>query len=275
MANPSIKNGHIDIANELAEKFAYTPLTGEEWRILWVVLRQTWGWKGEEIDRKKDFDYISIGYFEDKTGMKRANVARILKKLVARKLLLRSEKGYGINQNYDLWVVAPKLPLVAKKLLVAKPASSSSSQATVTSSSQANESSSSQATHNRYIDKKDIKQKIEPEKDWITDDVKTQYMAIVEKYHLADKAYADKTWDQGMSLRGENQTRFRKKIAVLLSARRQPFAEKIHTELAQLVNDKGDMERKLSEAEIKQRREFDEEEYGKKYVKDELDKPLW
>lgn len=107
MANPSVRNGHIDIANELAEQFAKLNLKGEDWRILWVVLRQTWGWK--QGDRKKDFDYISLSQFEQKTGMKRPNVARVLKRLVAHKLLLKRENGYGINQNYEQWLVAHRL----------------------------------------------------------------------------------------------------------------------------------------------------------------------
>jgi phage replication O-like protein O len=148
MANPSLKKGYLSIANELSERFAQTSLKGEEWRILWVVLRQTWGWK--EGDRKKDWDWISLSQFEEKTGMKRANVARTLKSLVAHRLLdkeLTGKKRYKFNQDYDQWVVAHKLP--------------SSVQATFTSSVQATENSSSQATHNRNI--KETLKSIAPE----------------------------------------------------------------------------------------------------------------
>lgn len=96
-------------------------LKGEEWRILWVVLRKTWGWK--EGDHKKNIDHIPLSQFEELTGMKRANVVRVLKRLVAHRLLLKRKSGYGINQNHDQWVVAHRLPgssqatpLVAHKL---------------------------------------------------------------------------------------------------------------------------------------------------------------
>lgn len=44
MANPQAENGHIDIANEIADKFCSYRLSGQEWQIIWVVLRKTWGW---------------------------------------------------------------------------------------------------------------------------------------------------------------------------------------------------------------------------------------
>lgn len=108
VANPSVRNGHIDIANELAEQFARTTILGNDWQVFWVVLRQTWGWK--EGDRKKAFDFISLTQFQRKTGLCRASVVRSLQRLVARRLLLKRENGYGINQNYEQWVVAAKLP---------------------------------------------------------------------------------------------------------------------------------------------------------------------
>lgn len=139
MANPSVKNGHIDIANEIAEKFARCPLSGEQWRLLWVVLRQTWGWK--DGDRKKDFDWVSLSQFEEKTAMKRPNIVRNLRLLVAYKLLLKTENGYGINQNHDEWAVAYRLP---RKKAVAYKLPPSSLLATSTSSLL--------ATHNRKKD---------------------------------------------------------------------------------------------------------------------------
>ena len=110
MANPSVKNGHIDIANELAEQFAKIPLTGVQWRILWVVLRKTWGWM--DGDHKKNYDWIPLSQFEEATNLARVNVVRALKVLVVKRLLVKGENGYGINQNYDQWVVVKRLPLL-------------------------------------------------------------------------------------------------------------------------------------------------------------------
>lgn len=115
MANPAIKNGYLPIANELAEHFALVNITGQEWRILWVVLRQTWGWK--QGKRRKDWDWISYTQFEKKTGMKRSNCYNALKSLLVKRLIVKSENGYKFNQNYNEWVLAKRLTLLVKRLI--------------------------------------------------------------------------------------------------------------------------------------------------------------
>ena len=44
MASPQVENGHIDIANTIADKLCSYRLSGQEWQIIWVILRKTWGW---------------------------------------------------------------------------------------------------------------------------------------------------------------------------------------------------------------------------------------
>jgi hypothetical protein len=41
MANPQREDGHLDVANELAEALARAPLSGAQFRLVWVVLRKT------------------------------------------------------------------------------------------------------------------------------------------------------------------------------------------------------------------------------------------
>jgi len=48
MANPQPEDGHIDIANEIAEKLARTQLSGTEHKIIWAIWRKTWGWHKKE-----------------------------------------------------------------------------------------------------------------------------------------------------------------------------------------------------------------------------------
>lgn len=108
MANPSVRNGHIDIANELAEQFARTSLTGQEWRVLWVILRQTWGYKAGK--RKRDRSAVSSRFIAKATGMKRANVKRCLRSLGDACLIIDLPDGVGLNQNYEMWVVVKRLP---------------------------------------------------------------------------------------------------------------------------------------------------------------------
>lgn len=113
-ANPQVANGHLDIANELVEQFAKHNITGQEWRIIWTIWRKTWCWK--DGDRKKDFDWISITQFEQMTGMKRRNVHSSLQSLLAKRLILVSQKAngnllYGFNQQYNEWLLAKRLTL--------------------------------------------------------------------------------------------------------------------------------------------------------------------
>ena len=86
MANPQRENGHIDVANEIAEALAKTQLSGYESRILWVILRKTYGWH-------KKIDSISITQFEKATGLKRRHIQRTLKKLLNRNIITKN--GYG------------------------------------------------------------------------------------------------------------------------------------------------------------------------------------
>ena len=61
---PNITNGHIDIANELAEALTRVNLSGYQYRIIWCVFRKTWGWH-------KSTDKISLTQFKDMTGQKK------------------------------------------------------------------------------------------------------------------------------------------------------------------------------------------------------------
>src|SRR5436305_10919445 len=108
MANPAARNGHIDVANELAEKFATVSLTGQEWRVLWVILRQTWGYKMGK--RKKDIYPVSSRFIARCTGMNRKNVMLCLRSLEESGIIWDLPNGIGLNQNYELWEVVRRPP---------------------------------------------------------------------------------------------------------------------------------------------------------------------
>lgn len=103
MANPQKENGYTAISNELLEKLYYTPLNGSEFRICLMVIRKTYGFKKKE-------DRISLSQFTKGIGLKRPNICRTIKSLVANRLLLKTNKGFKFNKNYDDWVVAKRLP---------------------------------------------------------------------------------------------------------------------------------------------------------------------
>lgn len=100
MESPQMENGHLDIANELVEKFAMTYLSANEWRILWVVLRKTWAWHKKE-------DKISLTQFQHMSGLSRPSVRKAIAKLVAKGLLVAVGGTfihvYSFNKHYSQW----------------------------------------------------------------------------------------------------------------------------------------------------------------------------
>lgn len=130
MANPALKNGYISIATELVEEFCRQNIPGNEMRIVWSVWRKTWGWKDGE--RHKDWDWISYSQFEKMTGMNRRSVGKSLKTLVGKRLLLKGEKGFKFNQNYEEWVVGKRLPPVVKRLLPSRQTATKTGRQTAT-----------------------------------------------------------------------------------------------------------------------------------------------
>ena len=121
MANPQKENGYTAIANEIVDKFCQYRISGEEWLVLWVILRKTYGFNKKE-------DNISLSQFAVMTGLKRPTVVRAINKLVSKKLLLIIQKAtsfgnkYSFNKDFDTWkVVSKQLPrgivLLSKKIM--------------------------------------------------------------------------------------------------------------------------------------------------------------
>lgn len=122
MANPQIDEGFLRLANELVEKLGATNISGQEFRILMIVFRKTYCWH-------KKLDHIPLSQFVKMCDMKRVNVARSIKSLVVKRLLVKGNKGLGFNKNYEEWVVVKRLPPVVKPIVA-------SSQTTLKTSSQ-------------------------------------------------------------------------------------------------------------------------------------------
>jgi phage replication O-like protein O len=105
MANPQKENGHFGIANELAEAFAFLQISGNQWRLLWVIIRQTYGWN-------KKADEISITQFQKRTRLQRRHICRSLKGLVERKIVTKNDTTkaatYGLQKDYSQWELSPK-----------------------------------------------------------------------------------------------------------------------------------------------------------------------
>jgi len=105
MPNPQIENGHLDLANEIAEQFCRSNLSPGEWRVLWAVLRKTYGWH-------KKTDRISYAQFQKITGLDRWHIRRYLNRLLSRNIITKTGSGqrleYGFQKDYSKWQPLPK-----------------------------------------------------------------------------------------------------------------------------------------------------------------------
>ena len=105
MASPQRENGHVRVANELVEALQRLRLSGNQWRLLWVILRFTYGWN-------KKTDYISLTTFEKCTGLNRWNFKQYLDDLFHREIIIRDNSGYiikyGLQKDYTKWKTSIK-----------------------------------------------------------------------------------------------------------------------------------------------------------------------
>ncbi len=100
--DPDPKDGHIDIANELAEALMKVNLSGYQNRIIWCIFRKTYGWH-------KSTDKISFTQFEKMTGIKRRHIQRAVEKLEALNMIIIDRNNrvntYKFNSHYDTWKI--------------------------------------------------------------------------------------------------------------------------------------------------------------------------
>lgn len=121
MVSPQVEDGHIDIANEIAEALAKTHLSGYESRILWVIWRKTYGWH-------KKSDAISITQFQKATRLDRRHIYKTLQRLLYRNIIAKNSNGFitrwAFQKDYSIWKLVAKignkmnsLPKMATKLV--------------------------------------------------------------------------------------------------------------------------------------------------------------
>jgi phage replication O-like protein O len=107
MANPQKENGFTLISNEILDALILECPGFSEGRVLFAVIRKTYGWKKKE-------DRLSITQLCKMTGLSRRTVIYAIKNLEAKNMItVRRSKVNEFNEiniisfqkNYDLWVV--------------------------------------------------------------------------------------------------------------------------------------------------------------------------
>lgn len=106
MASPQVENGYTRIANELMEVIPLYKFNGTQFRILFVVLRYTYGFQRKSHE-------LSLTFIADSTGMHKQQIKRELDILIKNKVLIEEEppsfnkpRTIQFNKNYKEWLIS-------------------------------------------------------------------------------------------------------------------------------------------------------------------------
>lgn len=131
MASPQQENGHIDLANEIADHLMQIRIPGEERQIFDCIMRQTWGYcrlrggKPYKDKRglwvKKKWDAISQTQFERLTGINRRRVWKLIQGLLDKNLIVKNDDGfickYRIQKDWEKWKLSSKKVTVGETVV--------------------------------------------------------------------------------------------------------------------------------------------------------------
>ncbi len=101
---PGLGQGYCRVVNALAEGLASTALTSLEHRVVWAVIRLTYGWQ-------KGKDRIAASQIATATGLTRQKCSSTLSGLIERGVVIREGGGMSpikINTNTDQWEAREK-----------------------------------------------------------------------------------------------------------------------------------------------------------------------
>lgn len=193
MADVQKENGYTGIANPIIEALATQVISPDEWRVLMVIFRKTYGWGKKE-------DSISLSQFVEMTKITKPHICRAIQKLIQRNIITRSvaysgnllpkqampiaqsgnEKGliYGIQKDFEKWKPLPKRAMLPK-------------QATIVAQI-GNASLPKQGTTKETTTKETITKEKPPYPPWLSIDVWKGYIESRKKLKSPMTNYAEK-----------------------------------------------------------------------------------
>jgi phage replication O-like protein O len=226
------------ISNEIMEALSRVNLTAHEWRVVWCVLRKTYGFQKKE-------DWIAVSQISEMTGLHKAHISRAKKLLHLRNIVTPRGNKIGFNKYNNTW---KELPHGVNDHSKGKSVTPRDTKVTPRGISELPHGADTKET----ITKETIQKKVPKEEN----DERTgvSFKEILVREQWCDEHYADKTWNQGLALRSPHRENFFRKVGVVISSARhdrtKPFAKKVYHEIAGMVNDFGDMARHLSTPEL-------------------------
>lgn len=105
MADVQLEHGYTRIANEILEALAKVPLNGTQFRIVLLVLRETYGFQRKNCP-------LSKTYIASRLGVQRQNIHREIKGLFDRGIIstiqeatFTSPRVVALCKNYEQWKI--------------------------------------------------------------------------------------------------------------------------------------------------------------------------
>lgn len=103
MANPQLEDGYTKIVNSVLDELINKKLSGQQLRIVLLIIRKTWGFNKKE-------DYVSLTQMKMLTGISKHRLSLVVNSLQLTKIITVNEningkvKKYSINKNFDEWL---------------------------------------------------------------------------------------------------------------------------------------------------------------------------
>jgi len=108
MASPQLEDGHTQIANEILDQLAKLYLSPNQWQVVIFIIRKTYGYR-------KKVDYIANSQIIEGTGLSKAVVSRVLKKLEKWNIIDRNKKHIGFQKDWEQWKLAEQSTELTKQ----------------------------------------------------------------------------------------------------------------------------------------------------------------
>ena len=103
MANPQAEHGHTRISNELFEAIIYK-ITNATWlKVMFYVIRITYGWQRKEVETNYQAIATKTGFTKD--TIKNATLDMSDRKMLHFRVVSRERFVVSINKNYELWKI--------------------------------------------------------------------------------------------------------------------------------------------------------------------------
>lgn len=107
MANPQKEEGYTAIANEIIEAIYKTQLSGHEFRMVFLIIRKTYGFNKIE-------DAIALSQMQKALSLSKTRCSQVINSLQLKKIVTVTEningigKKYKFNKNFEQWNTVTK-----------------------------------------------------------------------------------------------------------------------------------------------------------------------